>query len=111
MRHRQLAAATLVFVGAALGGAFCNWLLLGAPALASAKGVRDHERTMVARAFVVVNEKGIPRAALGLDRSGGVAMRLLDKRGRQRVRVIVEDYGRPAVELMDKEEKIVWNAP
>lgn len=112
MRRRQFVVmAILVFAGAMLGGALCNWLLLGTAAHADENMVPPFAKTAVARAFVVVNEKGIPRAALALDANDRPSLRLLDRKGHKRVRLVVENYGRPAIEIMDKEEKIVWTAP
>ena len=92
MSNRQFGVVVLLVVVSSLaGGAICNLLLWGAPAVAqvSQSEVRDSEvrDVVTARKFVLVDEDSKERRCWTLLPTGGPGLRLYDAAGRRRVRL------------------------
>lgn len=94
--------AALTVVAGLLGGAACNLLLRGTPALA-----QDSAGTVRATRFDVVDDAGKTRASLGV--SGGAftpALSLYDAAGRRRAVLSLGADGSPGFSLMDADSRL-----
>jgi len=70
------------------------------------RGTSDEPRTLTAKRFEVVDEKGVVRAELGLTElaGGGVSLALCDENGKVRAGMGVSDMGPACLTLADQRE-------
>lgn len=103
LERSQATHGLMRWLGPVLGGVALFAAILVASRTSDAHEIGTVAPALEAGAFVLKDDAGVQRAALGLDDDGGATLTLTDENGRPRLRMAVLPDGSPGVSLLDSD--------